>query len=335
MIDDIILYKHFGDEFARHYAEKETILSLFQALKMDYEEVKNIVPSDRIDDYRCFTIVESENIMTDNLSKIIIDLILGEPMWKQMMDVTFCRGRDCDKKIVVYYDLPDMEHKSGFLNNRYMAKSFAAINNDCGIKTYVVRHQVIYDPDYDEVKENTTWTGPSDAPKTEYIKHPTKEEFQQAEFWMYYSDFVGSDNRIELNPDDWIPGRVSSFHDIKELTFRSEWNEKGRLIIVSADSDDIETSIKWILRNKKDEIYEDFVGIEGFEDFKIDIRNDSEKPLQVSFKTSNRGFDDFINATPNRKYAFVAQIDSEEWVVIDFFERLIKDMNREKKVVNA
>ena len=331
MKDNITLYKHFGDAFARYYAKEETILDLFKELKLTDEQLVTIAENDRIDDNRCFVILKTKNRITGDLSKVIIDVTRGNPTWRQMMDVTFDRGRECDKKIVIYYDLPDMQHKSCSLDrrsfdNRDMAESFAAINNDCGIETYVGRYEVIIDADEDAAKEHTTWIGPGDTERTKYTEHPSKEEFQKAELWLYYWRFLGIDSPTEFEPDRWIP--AGSYYRIG-ATIRPEWNQKGRFMIISANSDDEKAVLKWLLENRDREIREEF------KDCEINVDNEPGILPCITIKMHDKPFEAFVNDTTDGKYFNVAQLRREELRVVDFFDGLIRDINRERKFLST
>ena len=90
-----------GKNFENFFSDKGQINHLFNELEIK-QKFKSVETKYQIDYFRTTTVINTINKVTGNRNKIAIDLILIEPTWQQMMDVTFEIGADCDIKIVIY-----------------------------------------------------------------------------------------------------------------------------------------------------------------------------------------------------------------------------------------
>ena len=71
-------------------------------INLEYTQIQKIVSSYEKDNNRFGVIFMAKNIKTENLQKIIIDAIDGEPNSTQVKEMTYDHGADCDKRIILY-----------------------------------------------------------------------------------------------------------------------------------------------------------------------------------------------------------------------------------------
>jgi len=178
------------------FGNKKTIGKIFNTLEIDNHVITKIHSTYTIDDDRCAIIVLTKNMVSSKREKILIDVNAGEPTWKQMIDVTFGIGSDCDK-IIVLFD--SYVSSYGIYLNEYMADSFSQINNRCGIETYLLGWSM---------ENGNLYFNPCD----QYSKYGlqknnesiSKEDFNKAEFRLYYDHFIDCESHLTCTPDDWM-----------------------------------------------------------------------------------------------------------------------------------
>ena len=167
-------------DWSEHFGRKEKINNLFKSININDVRLSHIQTTYSIDNNRYVVIAIVENI-DRNLSKVIIDMIIGEPTWSQLMDVTFNLGSDCSKKIILYQG-EEVDFGGDPPNSIGTAEAFAYINNQCGVDTYLVNVN-------EELGKNDQKTlvydiklKPYDDKNTTYKKHPVKQDFRNSNY---------------------------------------------------------------------------------------------------------------------------------------------------------
>jgi len=309
------LIDHFKDVLLNNLKQSESITELLSEIGINNEKVDNIVKSELIDDNRVSVLVETKTNANGEKSKVIFDAILGEPTWKQMMDVTFERGHECEKKIIIYFDINKSKKSYIWSENSFMAVSFAKINNDCGVDTYIVSAKAKTNDNGSIIFKYYLEEEPGDLKVTSYTTHPNKKDFQQAELWLSYNNFIGDYPPQEFNPNNWMDGPWR--YESCDIDFKPIWNDQGLFIVALTDSDNGRATLKRLLETNIKEIENEF------KDHKLNVVNKSEVPSEISIRMHERPFNEFVGATPADKDLYVEELRSDYLRVFDFFDNLI------------
>jgi len=268
-----------------------------------------------ITDNRYTCILTGIEKATGTSKRILIDIILGKPTYQQMMDVTFDRGKDCEKRVVLYCGLNMDYYGSNGINDKYMAKSFAQINNDFGIDTYIVRTTPWLDKFQIEEKPDG-----ERKRKTNYSKHPSKKDFKKAELWLYYDEVINCfDPPPILDPDSWIYEGGPGYIGRDGLWVTTDWESNGLYMYVVADKVSARETLDWLMKNKKEEINEHFEGC------KVIPPSESDKEYRISIRFDDKPFSVFPKATNNEKLDYAENVVSRLREFNDFFDELIED----------
>jgi len=228
-----------------YFSKEENINNLFESIELKDYKVMNVKSTYIEDSNRYGIIVTTQNDGSGNSTNIVIDSISKEPTLTQMMDVTFGFGKDSDKRIIIYVG----ERRPDEINNEIMANSFAQINNDFGIDTYLIEAKKEINGKFNSDKVRYFIYGePGGIKITEFNNHPSKSEFQKAEFWLYYESCLGFiEKRSIWDPDTLIAGQITcSFDDVETFV---DWSEKGAFLYIRSC---IETGIEkllWLFEN--------------------------------------------------------------------------------------
>ena len=238
---EIRLRDYLGKNFENFFSDKGQINHLFNELEIK-QEFKNVETKYQVDDFRTTTVINTINKVTGNRNKIVIDLILIEPTWQQMMDVTFDIGADCDKKIVIYngagypgYDINSSTMAVGFAKNINYYKENTYIVGARAVESKNGKKEIIYD-----VKEK-----PGEIIKDRDDEVPTKEEFHHLEYAIYHDETLGwEDPPLLLKPGQWFGNRSSEPGPVN-FDFSSFWEDDGFYVgIITGLISDIEMMTK-------------------------------------------------------------------------------------------
>jgi hypothetical protein len=115
-----------GPNWQRNFCNDETVKQILKAAGIEDQDFVNIHRTCTIDNKRLAVIVNTMKKDTLYSNRVIIDVIMGEPTWDQMMDVTFYIGTGCNPRIIVC-DPGDPEEFS----LDAMVDGFFRISNEC------------------------------------------------------------------------------------------------------------------------------------------------------------------------------------------------------------
>lgn len=302
------------------------IKELLAAVGIDEYELVNIITNYVIDNRRYGLIVIIKNKDTGNLSEIIIDAMSGKPSWSQLMDCTFDLGRDCEKRIILYA-LNHAKLKQGYRYDAEMATGFANINNDCNVATYIVRasgnpnerdnKSLIYDV---EVK-------PGGKKRMNYTELPTKEEFEQAEFGIYYNYTIDWDYDYINRKEDWFN---NYWHmELNKIDFKYPvWNQEGLFMHCESTSELGVVTIKWLLDSKM-ELFKRF-----FNNSDIRLQIISPTSHVISIKLWDRPFSDFIRATTEEKENLAIMIRKQDSLLFEFWQEIFDKGKSDNEIID-
>jgi len=298
-----------GPVWKEYFCREETIRHLLDAVEITDEVYQGIQDKYAINDDRFAMVIWMRNRKTRFLSRMIIDVVMGEPTWKQMMDVTFDIGDGCNPKIVVY----DSAVAPGF-GIEWRVAGFARINSDCGFTTFILAGEasstgIKFTPQKDE-----RFYGP---PNLKVL--PSKKEFQQTEFAFYVDYFVPHSFNLEKEylrwPCDGLIWELDGFD--MELTY-PVWKENGVFILLESISPQGRNQLKWLLDNKAVEM-EKTVG-----PLKVENDPESDLPNKIFLRVWDRPFTEFLFAEEHKKCELAARIldmnKADKW----FFENILK-----------
>jgi len=270
-------------------------------------EFKNIgMKKARMSKEQHFSIITAVDLKTGDNKKILVYGILGQPTFKQMLEITHDHGSDIDVRIALFHDYNQVGH--GLMNNKNMAESFTVMLNDCHQDTYFVEIVEVKNDDASVQYQYEVISGPESKRKTCYRKLPSKRDLQESEMWIYYFDFVGAfddyEEQIDLAPDSWTScwPMTYPFHGLR--TFIS-WNDEGISIIAYSNSEKGEDILSDISFNKSYWSKEISDGCKIHDQF-MDIHGKDQFCLVV--EVDKRPISDLFEATAKEKYKAVEQL---------------------------
>jgi hypothetical protein len=90
-----------GPNWQRNFCNDEAAKQILKVAGITDQDFVNIHRTFLIDRNRLAVIVNTMKKDTLYSNRLIIDVIMGEPTWDQMMDLTFYSGRGCNPRIIV------------------------------------------------------------------------------------------------------------------------------------------------------------------------------------------------------------------------------------------
>lgn len=267
------------------FAKQETIARLLQSIELsDYDFIR-IDRTYRIDPDRNGVVVILKDRKTENLLKATIDFKHGKPSWQQMMDITFGIGEGSDIRVAVH-DQPDSYDWTDDDEGEYMAESFVSILTGCGLKAYAVRMDVRLRNGRSPEIEFTVISDP-ETKKTSFEKLPSREEFEQAEFWLFYYDqLYPADPPRVLEPEFWFGGIATFVHSWAKTS--AIWNDQGIFLeAIFKTPEEIET-LKRLTETKQAQLLDHYQGC----DMRIETTSEGSQKLVIRF--SKATFKDFV-----------------------------------------
>ena len=235
------------------------------------------------------------------------------------MDITFGAGCECDSRIIIYDNASQSYDK---VSNRETAVKFASINNDCGVDTYVVNATV--SENHEKEKIDILYdivASPEVGHATNYSKLPTREEFEQAQFWVYFDEIDDFARERLYDPDWWIGGPVVYLID-EVIDAFPIWNEDGIFMRATADNFSGHQTLVELLDTKRNEIEQHFKGCD------LKIHRIPNSPIEITAKYDDRPFGDFVSMNIKEKNRCAGKCRNILSEFRAFFEELIEDIDR-------
>lgn len=275
-----------GPNWHSYFCNDEAVKQILKAAGIEDQDFVNIHRTCTIDNKRLAVIVNTMKKDTLYSNRVIIDVIMGEPTWDQMMDVTFYIGRGCNPRIIVC-DRGDPE----LFGLDPMVDGFVQISNECGLATFVLGAQSKM-----EGMELTLLEEGDMSVPLKIDRFPNRAGFHHTEFMFYYC--LASDGELPLYREfcdwpcnSWVLGVEGT--DL-EATY-PVWDQSGVFMLITAKSEKGQKELKWLLENKMNFLRK------TFELFRVDYDNESGLPMELDAKVWDRPFTDFIFADEPQK----------------------------------
>ena len=125
--------EYLGPKWREHFSKEETIKEILDVTSIEDQDFLHIERVYVIDEDRLGIVIKTQMRGTRCWNRVIVDVIMGEPTWDQMMDLTFSFGSECKPKIIVC----DPGYQEPFLVDMKVS-GFVQINNHCGFPTFIV-----------------------------------------------------------------------------------------------------------------------------------------------------------------------------------------------------
>jgi len=282
------------------FTTPDGIEKLFRSIKIHNCKIDKIVSTHNKKERQRRIIVNVKSKTNNHLKKILIDAKFGEPSWKQMMDVTFGSGVDCNLRIVLFDGIKPERKPFDPGCDKDIAKSFALINNVYGVNTYVVAVIPFIDNGNVGVKFITI-EKPNKYRKKKNPRHPSKNKFMRAEYWVayhYYPSILHA--QIVSDPQCWFDYQICE--EFEDMGYISKWTEQGFFVEVIAESEDDKNLVQWVWFARRTDIMERYLGSKLISD------GDEGPFLRLSIKILDMPFQDFNKLAPTKKVALADKI---------------------------
>ncbi len=313
----------FDINFKEMLSDGQEINKILNHSGQDQFEIKEILSTYEKNDNRHGIIVTAKDNKTEKYLKIIIDAIYGEPNSTQVKDVIYNYGVDCNKRIILYtFDYLGLKVRS-YEYDREMSEGFIKICNDHGCDIYLIEVSKILA----DSRELISFIGviePGSKKLTSLGKLPTKQEFEQAEFGIFYHYTIDWDYDYIERPEDWFDNYWHLiFHDI---SFRYPiWTEEGLFLQGVSKSEIGDVTLKWLMDSTV-ELLKKF-----FENRKIQMNKLSPERDLLKIKLWDKPFSYFTEASVEEKERMVDGIRRYDRVIFEFLDDLFgRDMSDDK-----
>ena len=286
---------NFNVDFKDMLSDKQELNKIFNHIGQDQYEIGEILSTYEKDDNRQGAIIMVQDNKIDELQKIIIDAIYGEPNSTQVKDVTYDQGAECDKRIILYTLENPGYTKNEYRHEHEMAEGFVKINNDCGCDTFVVEVSL----DSDKTYKYNIEMFPDGKKWTSFKKLPAKLEFEKAVFKVFYNqtDWYEGYEHVEHMEDiaGWFDGTYwcLDIHGIEYIY--PVWTEEGMFAQAVSISDEGKTKLKSIKENNLKNLEKMFVNRE------ITFEKGLAENITMSIKLWDKPFSFFTKASPEDK----------------------------------
>jgi len=319
---------NFNINFKELLSNKQELTKIFNHIGQEQYEIGEILSTYEKDDNRQGAIIMVQDNKIDALQKIIIDTIYGEPNSTQVKDVTYEQGAECDIRIILHFSKRFGENKKQeFEYEQEMTEGFIKINNDCGCDTYLISASW----SFGELEKPTyfyqTKIEPGNNRLTCLKKLPSKLEFEQAVFGIFYhcSSEWRNPHHIE-HPENWFDNYWHLiFHDI---SFRYPiWNENGLFMHGVSKSEIGDVTLKWLI-DSKIEVLKKF-----FDNREININTLSSGRNIMEIKLWDKPISYFAKTSIKNKERIAEAIRGYDSVTFEFLDNLFERQMPDKEVL--
>ena len=318
---------NFKVDFKKMLNDKQELTKIFNHVGQNQFQVEEILLSYEKDDNRQGAIIMVQDNKIDDLQKIIIDAIYGVPNSTQVKDVTYDYGADCDKRIILYTLGYSGLNVKSYKYDGELSEGFIKINNDCGCDTYLINVSKTLDESKEAVYCYKTDIKPGHKKLTWLKKLPSKLEFEQAEFDIFYnySSDWRNPHHIE-HPENWFD---NYWHLIfQDISFRYPiWNENGLFMQGVSKSEIGDINLKWIM-DSKIELLKKF-----FDNREINIDTLPSGRNVMEIKLWDKPISYFAKASIKNKETIAEAIRGYDSVSFEFLDNLFDRRMSDKEVL--
>jgi len=241
--------------WSKQMQRKALVIETLEGIGLQHLEVLNVKNGSEKNMKRRTVIVDTLDIINGALQKIIIHIRYGLPNWQDMMEIAFKPGSDYDIKIIMYDTSgsadTDIDYKKA------IAAGFAKINNQNGMKIYLLGIELIingevdvdFDDDVDDENNVDVSIGFDIIQKPSVVnlcnpqESPSIEDFNRAEYWVQYHYNVSSLHyQIAGAPEIWLKYQI--YEEIQNIGFLVYWTEDGFFLDLMGQSEDAKNFIE-------------------------------------------------------------------------------------------
>ena len=321
------LKEFLEDKTVEYFTKKEKIESLMAQIGINSQKYTGIQSTNIINDDRFSILFNTIKDGHGNKGHHIIDVISGEPTWQQMMDITFGAGAECDSRIIIYDNASQSYDK---VSNRETAVKFASINNECGVDTYIVNAAL--GENRDRNKTDVAFdieASPEVGHRIDCNELPSKEEFEQAEFWLYFDEYGDPAQEMIYDPDWWFGGPMTYFIDgIIGLT--PSWRNDGFYVQVTADNFSEHQILVKLIDNKRHKIEQ------HFDKYELKIKRKPDTPIEITVKYDDIPFKEFTLMSIEKKCEYIEKYRNLQEEFSEFlFEEIFEDIDETENRVGV
>ena len=308
----------FENQSIEYFVKEDSIKDLMDLIGIGEQKYAGIESTKIISDQRFSVIFNTKRDDVGNKGRHIIDVILTEPTWQQLMDITFGAGCECDTRIVIY---DNATLWNDLVSNSNTAAKFASINNDCELDTYVLGATALECRYKDElIISYTIEASPNVGWETNYHKLPTKEEFENAEFWLYFDEYFYFPQERIYDQNLWMKGSVSHLID-KGIDVFPIWTNDGFFMRVTADNFPGHKILVKLVETKRNEIEKHFIG------HTLKINRIPDDPVEITVKYDDRPFSVFKSMSIEEKNRCARKHRAIKEEFQKIFRKLIEDID--------
>ena len=302
------LRKILGQTWQMVFSNEKEIKEVLKNAGVKNQDFQSIHRTCSIDENRLTLIVNTIRKDTLYANRVVIDVIMGEPTWDQMMDVTFGVGHGCNPRIIVC----DPGKQDEFLLD-CMVYGFVEISNDCGLITCVLGAQAKLEGiEYSVLEEGKSRPLILD-------KFPSREGFEQSEFMFYYTLATEEEAPFygEMCPWPCYSWVLEVEGSDLEVSY-PEWKQSGVFMIFTTKSERGQKELKWLLEKKMDTL-------KGtFDHFRVEHDNESGLPRELIAKLWDKPFSDFVFADEQQKIELARKVaefnTGQDWDLSDLLD---------------
>jgi len=335
------IYKDIDSKkYIEQFSKEETILNLFDAIKLNNYIFDRIERTYTFDDDRCGLIIQMVDKNTRRLSRVIIDIKHGEPTYRQLLDLTFDIGNDCDHKIAVFDRAQNEMDKSDPSANEYLADNLGWLLNFYEVSIHLVSARALLKAEGEIEFEFRHLQGYKELYENLNLELPSKREFEIAEFWTVYYDAVpGIDPSFIFKPEYWM--YYCPYREFAGLKITPTWTDKGFFMNVITETNS--ELLEWLLEYKEDKMCEftnefqaRFESIEGVPACGSQVIVDKKSGVlqKLSVMLTDKPFKEIIYSSPEEKKEFAGIVYSMVANFAEFIDELIGSRESDKKSVN-
>ncbi len=321
-----------GKNWKDQLTSKDAITRLFQNIRIENEEPIDIrsIPDSPADQLNL--LITTKNIATGALTKAIISYIVGNPTWKQFIDLTYGSGSDTELKVIVFDEAYDDESSWNYdkpAGNQFQVASLVAKNNRCGLRTFLVEATGLLKKQVDSLRYYIT-EGPysisgdkllplSSDRRVEML--PTKAQIEEAEFWFCYYDPNHGAEPVRMD-DDFIGGWTPGYNLRNGLETETSWTEDGLLMsIVGPPNSEI---LNRIWKEGKNILEQRYPGCA------IDFNPDSNGRGIISVTMDKLPLSELVNLTSQQKSDYGEMVYSDESTFYQVVEEILHIIDEKK-----
>lgn len=247
------MYNKFTTDKSLNYFQKETTVLkiLSETGNVGYEFV-SIEKTYTIDRNRCGLIVQLHDTKSKEVQKAIFDIKHGHSNSDQVFELLYGQGADCNIKIIANDLLRTAYDELNPSADRYLVKTYCKLLKRYDKHIHLVRMKsLVEDSDYISCQKESE----EQPDKLLPMSLPSKDEFLESEFWLFYYDYYeGYDHPVFDRLDLWF--NFLPRFEVYHLNISPKWDDKGLSMVIETTTD-----IKGLenLMNDKIQSISDFV----------------------------------------------------------------------------